>query len=151
MSSAHLSADVSRKYGDVVCYSRILIIPARMVHILTCFYSHFVSASTIFTIDIWKRVVRPRASTREMMIVGRIWVLVMVGLSIAWVSDLWHFSLQPIGLPMVRFAHLAIIPYNRRRVSINGRDPSCLFPTITLRSVFLNFLGLSLTVSIGLP
>lgn len=43
------------------------------------------SASTIFTIDIWKRVIRTKASVRELMIVGRVWVVVMVGLSIGWV------------------------------------------------------------------
>ncbi|XP_041378394.1 sodium/myo-inositol cotransporter-like isoform X2 [Gigantopelta aegis] len=42
------------------------------------------SASTLFTIDIWKRF-RKHAKVTELMIVGRLFILVMVGLSIAWV------------------------------------------------------------------
>ncbi|XP_041378621.1 sodium/myo-inositol cotransporter-like isoform X2 [Gigantopelta aegis] len=42
------------------------------------------SASTLFTIDIWKRF-RKHAKVTELMVVGRLFILVMVGLSIAWV------------------------------------------------------------------
>lgn len=75
--------------------------------------SIFNSSSTLFTIDVWARVrldtfsasdrnpgridvwlwrnshgipdLRPRASTREKLTVGRLWVVVMVVLSIVWV------------------------------------------------------------------
>ncbi|XP_068602138.1 sodium/myo-inositol cotransporter [Brachionichthys hirsutus] len=46
--------------------------------------SIFNSASTIFTLDIYQSV-RQLASQRELVIVGRIFVVVMVGISIAWV------------------------------------------------------------------
>lgn len=46
--------------------------------------SIFNSASTIFTLDIYK-MVRKCASSRELVIVGRMFVVVMVGISIAWV------------------------------------------------------------------
>ena len=46
--------------------------------------SIFNSASTLFTIDIWARL-RPHASTREKLGVGRLWVLAMVLFSLAWV------------------------------------------------------------------
>ncbi|XP_048094577.1 sodium/myo-inositol cotransporter [Alosa alosa] len=46
--------------------------------------SIFNSASTIFTLDIYK-MVRKCASSRELLIVGRMFVIVMVGISIAWV------------------------------------------------------------------
>ncbi|ESO83125.1 hypothetical protein LOTGIDRAFT_146575, partial [Lottia gigantea] len=46
--------------------------------------SIFNSASTLFTIDIWKRF-RKAASVTELMIVGRVFIVAMVGVSIAWV------------------------------------------------------------------
>ncbi|XP_026232408.1 sodium/myo-inositol cotransporter [Anabas testudineus] len=46
--------------------------------------SIFNSASTIFTLDIYKTV-RRKASQRELLIVGRMFVVVMVVISIAWV------------------------------------------------------------------
>ncbi|XP_067658209.1 sodium/myo-inositol cotransporter-like [Haliotis asinina] len=46
--------------------------------------SIFNSASTLFTIDIWKRI-RKAASVTEQMIVGRVSVVIMVVVSIAWV------------------------------------------------------------------
>ncbi|XP_066542418.1 sodium/myo-inositol cotransporter [Hoplias malabaricus] len=46
--------------------------------------SIFNSASTIFTLDIYK-MVRSCASSRELVVVGRLFVIVMVTISIAWV------------------------------------------------------------------
>ncbi|KAK2850290.1 hypothetical protein Q7C36_009073 [Tachysurus vachellii] len=46
--------------------------------------SIFNSASTIFTLDIYK-LVRKCASSRELVFVGRVFVIIMVGISIAWV------------------------------------------------------------------
>ncbi|KAK3568424.1 hypothetical protein QTP86_005888 [Hemibagrus guttatus] len=46
--------------------------------------SIFNSASTIFTLDIYK-LVRKCASSRELVVVGRVFVIIMVGISIAWV------------------------------------------------------------------
>ncbi|CAJ1079516.1 sodium/myo-inositol cotransporter [Xyrichtys novacula] len=46
--------------------------------------SIFNSASTIFTLDIYQTF-RKKASQRELLIVGRIFVIFMVGISIAWV------------------------------------------------------------------
>ncbi|XP_046559239.1 sodium/myo-inositol cotransporter-like [Haliotis rubra] len=46
--------------------------------------SIFNSASTLFTIDIWKRV-RKAASVTEQLLVGRVFVVIMVAVSIAWV------------------------------------------------------------------
>ncbi|XP_030634866.1 solute carrier family 5 member 3a [Chanos chanos] len=46
--------------------------------------SIFNSASTIFTLDIYK-MVRQKASSRELMVVGRVFVVFMVLVSIAWV------------------------------------------------------------------
>ncbi|XP_063069093.1 sodium/myo-inositol cotransporter [Engraulis encrasicolus] len=46
--------------------------------------SIFNSASTIFTLDIYK-MLRERASSRELVVIGRLFVVVMVSISIAWV------------------------------------------------------------------
>lgn len=46
--------------------------------------SIFNSASTIFTLDIYK-MLRKQASSRELVIVGRLFVVFMVSISIAWV------------------------------------------------------------------
>ncbi|XP_072115994.1 sodium/myo-inositol cotransporter-like [Mobula birostris] len=46
--------------------------------------SIFNSASTIFTLDVYKHI-RKAASSRELMVVGRLFVIFMVGTSIAWV------------------------------------------------------------------
>ncbi|KAK3105233.1 hypothetical protein FSP39_020356 [Pinctada imbricata] len=46
--------------------------------------SIFNSASTLFTIDIYERI-RKKPSERERMIVGRIFIVVMIGVAIAWV------------------------------------------------------------------
>ncbi|KAL4221339.1 Sodium/myo-inositol cotransporter [Mactra antiquata] len=49
--------------------------------------SIFNSASTLFTVDIYTKI-RKKCSQREQMIVGRLFILVMVGVSIAWVPVL---------------------------------------------------------------
>ncbi|XP_016367124.1 sodium/glucose cotransporter 4-like [Sinocyclocheilus rhinocerous] len=46
--------------------------------------SIFNSSSTLFTMDIWQRI-RPRASERELMVVGRVFILLLVALSIVWI------------------------------------------------------------------
>ncbi|XP_076029908.1 sodium/mannose cotransporter SLC5A10-like [Oratosquilla oratoria] len=46
--------------------------------------SIFNSASTMFTIDLWKRV-RPHAKTRELLVVGKMFIVFLVLVSIAWV------------------------------------------------------------------
>ncbi|XP_066476332.1 sodium/myo-inositol cotransporter isoform X2 [Tiliqua scincoides] len=47
--------------------------------------SIFNSASTIFTLDVYKLLIRKNASSRELMVVGRVFVAFMVVISIAWV------------------------------------------------------------------
>ncbi|XP_076821876.1 sodium/myo-inositol cotransporter-like isoform X1 [Clavelina lepadiformis] len=65
--------------------ARGLMMSVMIAALMSDLDSIFNSSSTIFTIDIWKRVIRPKANVREMMLVGRMWVLAMVCLSIAWV------------------------------------------------------------------
>lgn len=49
--------------------------------------SIFNSASTLFTVDIYTKI-RKNCSQREQMLVGRLFILIMVGVSIAWVPVL---------------------------------------------------------------
>ncbi|XP_064103538.1 sodium/mannose cotransporter SLC5A10-like isoform X2 [Macrobrachium nipponense] len=46
--------------------------------------SIFNSASTLFTMDIWSYF-RPRAKGKEQLMVGRIFILILVGISILWI------------------------------------------------------------------
>ena len=46
--------------------------------------SIFNSSSTIFTMDIYTRI-RPKASEKELLYVGRIFVFVLVGISVVWI------------------------------------------------------------------
>ncbi|XP_071082359.1 sodium/myo-inositol cotransporter-like [Haliotis cracherodii] len=64
--------------------ARGLMMAVMVAALMSDLDSIFNSASTLFTIDIWKRF-RQRASVTELMIVGRVFIVVMVGVSIAWV------------------------------------------------------------------
>jgi Na+/proline symporter len=69
-----------------------------MAALMSSLTSIFNSASTIFTIDIWNRI-RKDAGEVEQVIVGRIFVLVLVVVSIIWIpiieasqgSQLFHY------------------------------------------------------------
>lgn len=52
--------------------------------IMSSLTSIFNSTSTLFTMDIWRKI-RPRTSQQEMMIVGRLAVAVTVVLSVLWI------------------------------------------------------------------
>ncbi|XP_035662355.1 sodium/glucose cotransporter 4-like [Branchiostoma floridae] len=66
---------------------RGLMLAVMMAALMSSLTSIFNSGSAVFTIDIWKRV-RKQASERELMLVGRLLVLVMVGVSIVWIPIL---------------------------------------------------------------
>ncbi|CAB1324414.1 unnamed protein product [Coregonus sp. 'balchen'] len=63
---------------------RGLMIAVMMAALMSSLTSIFNSSSTLFTMDIWQRV-RPQASEPELMVVGRVFILVMVVLSILWI------------------------------------------------------------------
>ncbi|XP_036166295.1 sodium/myo-inositol cotransporter 2 [Myotis myotis] len=63
---------------------RGLMIAVMVAALMSSLTSIFNSASTIFTMDLWNRL-RPRASERELMIVGRVFVLLLVLVSILWI------------------------------------------------------------------
>ncbi|XP_043942551.1 sodium/glucose cotransporter 2 [Protopterus annectens] len=63
---------------------RGLMLAVMLAALMSSLASIFNSSSTLFTMDIWTKL-RPKAGTKELMIVGRVWILFIVALSIAWI------------------------------------------------------------------
>ncbi|XP_076833047.1 sodium/glucose cotransporter 2 [Brachyhypopomus gauderio] len=63
---------------------RGLMLAVMLAALMSSLASIFNSSSTLFTMDIWTRI-RPQARDRELMIVGRVWVLCIVAISICWI------------------------------------------------------------------
>ncbi|XP_072917169.1 sodium/myo-inositol cotransporter 2-like isoform X3 [Hemitrygon akajei] len=63
---------------------RGLMMSVMVAALMSSLTSIFNSASTLFTMDIWHHI-RPHCSEWELMVVGRIFVLVLVVLSILWI------------------------------------------------------------------
>lgn len=66
-----------------------LMMAVMLSALLSSLTSVFNSASSIFTIDIWPQVQRlrgrPQCTERELMIVGRVFVVVLIATSVAWI------------------------------------------------------------------
>ncbi|XP_061865691.1 sodium/glucose cotransporter 1 isoform X2 [Colius striatus] len=63
---------------------RGLMLSVMLASLMSSLTSIFNSASTLFTMDIYTKI-RPKASEKELMLAGRAFMLVLVGVSIAWV------------------------------------------------------------------
>ncbi|TRZ16069.1 hypothetical protein HGM15179_011040 [Zosterops borbonicus] len=63
---------------------RGLMIAVMMAALMSSLTSVFNSSSTLFTIDIWQRI-RKQASEQELMIVGRIFIVILAVVSILWI------------------------------------------------------------------
>ncbi|KAM5152151.1 sodium/myo-inositol cotransporter 2 isoform 1-T1 [Mantella aurantiaca] len=63
---------------------RGLMMSVMIAALMSSLTSIFNSASTIFTMDLWRHI-RPRSTEFELMIVGRVFVLVLVVVSILWI------------------------------------------------------------------
>ncbi|XP_042319423.1 sodium/glucose cotransporter 4 [Sceloporus undulatus] len=63
---------------------RGLMIAVMMAALMSSLTSIFNSSSTLFAIDIWQRL-RKKATEQELMIVGRVFVLILVAISILWI------------------------------------------------------------------
>lgn len=76
--------------------ARGLMLAVMISALMSSLTSIFNSGSTIFTMDIWRRI-RKNASEMELMIVGRCFVLVLMGIGIAWIpvvqsgGELFHY------------------------------------------------------------
>nr|KAG5706622.1 hypothetical protein BaRGS_005692 [Batillaria attramentaria] len=77
---------------------RGLMLAALFAAVMSTLTSVFNSASSIFTMDLWRRL-RSHASEWELLIVGRLVVLVLVGLAVMWIpimsaaqgDELWQY------------------------------------------------------------
>lgn len=63
---------------------RGLLMAVMLSAIMSSLTSIFNSASTLFTMDLWRRM-RQHATERELLIVGRVFIAVLCGLSILWI------------------------------------------------------------------
>ncbi|XP_056157787.1 sodium/glucose cotransporter 2 [Lampris incognitus] len=63
---------------------RGLMLAVMLAALMSSLASIFNSSSTLFTMDIWTRI-RPQAKESELMVVGRVWVLCIVAVSICWI------------------------------------------------------------------
>ncbi|XP_078403969.1 sodium/glucose cotransporter 2 [Cetorhinus maximus] len=63
---------------------RGLMLAVMLAALMSSLASIFNSSSTLFTMDIWARF-RKGASNKELMIVGRVWILCIVAISIGWI------------------------------------------------------------------
>ncbi|XP_066226509.1 sodium/glucose cotransporter 1-like [Saccopteryx leptura] len=63
---------------------RGLMLSVMLASLMSSLTSIFNSASTLFTMDIYTKI-RKRATEKELMIAGRLFILVLIGISIAWV------------------------------------------------------------------
>ncbi|XP_051891279.1 sodium/glucose cotransporter 2 isoform X1 [Pristis pectinata] len=63
---------------------RGLMLAVMLAALMSSLASIFNSSSTLFTMDVWARI-RKEASNKELMIVGRVWILCIVTISIAWI------------------------------------------------------------------
>lgn len=71
--------------------ARGLLLAVMIAALMSSLTSVFNSASTLFTCDVWVKI-RPDAKNRELMIVGRLFILFMCGVSIAWTPIIEKFS-----------------------------------------------------------
>ncbi|XP_002130755.2 sodium/myo-inositol cotransporter [Ciona intestinalis] len=71
--------------------ARGLMMAVMIAALMSDLDSIFNSSSTIFTLDLWKRL-RKSASNTELMIVGRLFIVLLVGVSIAWVPIILQFQ-----------------------------------------------------------
>ncbi|XP_004381047.1 sodium/mannose cotransporter SLC5A10 isoform X1 [Trichechus manatus latirostris] len=66
---------------------RGLMIAVMMAALMSSLTSIFNSSSTLFTMDIWRQL-RPRAGEQELLLVGRLVIVVLIGVSVAWIPIL---------------------------------------------------------------
>ncbi|XP_025938883.1 sodium/glucose cotransporter 5 isoform X3 [Apteryx rowi] len=66
---------------------RGLMIAVMMAALMSSLTSIFNSSSTLFTMDIWRRL-RPGAGERELLLVGRVVTVALVALSVVWIPIL---------------------------------------------------------------
>ncbi|XP_045605237.2 sodium/mannose cotransporter SLC5A10 isoform X2 [Procambarus clarkii] len=83
-SSCYNSAYPRLVVGIMPAGLKGIILAVMLSALMTDLTSIFNSASTMFSLDLWRRV-RPEAKTRELLIVGKLCIVGLVVVSVAWV------------------------------------------------------------------
>ncbi|NXF57072.1 SC5AA protein, partial [Ciccaba nigrolineata] len=78
-------------WGQAGSGLRGLMIAVMMAALMSSLTSIFNSSSTLFTMDIWRKL-RPGAGERELLLVGRVVTVVLVALSVVWIPILQSSS-----------------------------------------------------------
>lgn len=87
----------------VITGLRGLMLAAMLAALMSSLTSMFNSMSSVFTMDIWKHI-RPKAKEKEVVVIGRLFGVFLIVVSIAWLpilmlirgSQLWDY-LQSIS------------------------------------------------------
>ena len=92
LSISHISKEdffaSMRKTSNILTAGvRGLMLAALLASLMSTLTSVFNSASSIVTLDLWAQI-RKGAKQAELMIVGRVTVLIMIGISILWLPIL---------------------------------------------------------------
>jgi uncharacterized sodium:solute symporter family permease YidK len=64
--------------------ARGIMLAVMMAALMSSLTSIFNSSSAIFTMDIWRHI-RPKSQDWELMIVGRLFVVILVVVSVLWI------------------------------------------------------------------
>ena len=70
-----------------------VMVAAPLAALMSSLSATFNSASTLVTLDVYKKL-KPGATERQLVTVGRLFTLVMVALGIAWVPFIQHLSTE---------------------------------------------------------
>ena len=113
---------------------RGLTLACMIAALMSSLTSIFNSSSTIFTIDIWQRF-RKDAHDWELMIVGRVFVLILVGISILWIpiiraaqgSRLFDYiqAVQSFLAPPVAACYLLAVLWKRINEEVSHLSRDC--------------------------
>ncbi|KAM3917173.1 sodium/glucose cotransporter 2 [Leptodactylus fuscus] len=63
---------------------RGLMLAVMLAALMSSLASIFNSSGTLFTMDVWRKL-RPQATEKELLLVGRVWTVCLVAFSIAWI------------------------------------------------------------------
>ncbi|KAL3315841.1 hypothetical protein Ciccas_005526 [Cichlidogyrus casuarinus] len=105
--------------------ARGLMLSVMLSSLVSSLTSVFNSASVLFTMDIWKSV-RPKAGDNEIMVIGRLSVLVLVLISIAWIpivkssEELFHYIQRISALLSAPVAAVYILAIFWKRATETG-------------------------------
>ncbi|KAH3836199.1 hypothetical protein DPMN_109569, partial [Dreissena polymorpha] len=106
---------------------RGLMLAALLAALMSSLTSIFNSASSIVTLDIWTQI-RRKASERELMVVGRLTILVLIGVSILWLpilqqsqgGILWFYLQAVKSYLVVPWCMLFLLAFFWRRLTEQG-------------------------------